>query len=89
MKMEQQLGNRWNNAAANFKPPENIQDINWHCWFNPNTVVHDPRIEIINDQEFYQENDLKLKLDIYRPRGTKKKPSCNFANPWRRLDQRQ
>ena len=39
---------------------------------NPNTVFDDPRIEIIADQEFYQENDLKLKLDIYRPRGSKK-----------------
>ena len=71
-KMEQQLGNSWNNAAANFNPPESIQDINWHSWFNPNTVFDDPRIEIIHDQEFHQENDLKLKLDIYRPRSSKK-----------------
>ena len=71
-KMEQQLGNSWNNAAANFNPPEGIQDINWQCWFNPNTVFDDPRIEIIHDQEFHQENDLKIKLDIYRPRGFKK-----------------
>ena len=71
-KMEQQLGNSWNNASANFNPPEGIQDINWQCWFNPNTVFDDPRIEIIHDQEFHQENDFKLKLDIYRPRGSKK-----------------
>ena len=63
-KMEQQLGNSWNNASANFNPPEGIQDINWQCWFNPNTVFDDPRIEIIHDQEFHQENDFKLKLDI-------------------------
>jgi len=72
-KMEQQLGNSWNKAAANFKPPESIQGINWHCWFNPNKVFDDPRIEIIHDQEFHQEKNLKLKLDIYRPRSSKKK----------------
>ena len=72
MKMEQQLGNNWNNAASNFRPPESLQEINWHSWFNPNIVFNDPRNEIIVDQVFHQENDLKLKLDIYRPRSSKK-----------------
>tara|TARA_B100000945_G_scaffold318578_1_gene323746 strand:+ start:2802 stop:4103 length:1302 start_codon:yes stop_codon:yes gene_type:complete len=71
-KMEQQLGNSWNNATSNFRPPGSMQEINWHSWLNPNVVFDDPRIEIIVDQEFYQENDLKLKLDIYRPKGSKK-----------------
>ena len=71
-KMEQQLGNKWNNSESNFKPPENIQGINWYSWFNPNIVFDDPRIEIIRDHEFFQGNDFKLKMDIYRPRSSKK-----------------
>ena len=71
-KMEQQLGNSWNNVTSNFRPPESIQEINWHSWFNPNIVFDDPRIEIIFDQEYYLENGLKLELDIYRPRSSKK-----------------
>ena len=27
-KMEQQLGNKWNTASSNFRPPESIQEIN-------------------------------------------------------------
>ena len=71
-KMEQQLGNSWNNAESNFRPPKNIHEINWYSWLNPNIIFDDPRIEIIVDKEFHQENDLKLKLDIYRPRSSKK-----------------
>ena len=71
-KMEQQLGNSWNNAESNFKPPKNIHEINWYSWLNPNIIFDDPRIEIIADKEFHQENELKLKLDIYRPRSSKK-----------------
>ena len=70
--MEQQLGNSWNNAESNFRPPKNIHEINWYSWLNPNIIFDDPRIEIIVDKEFHQENDLKLKLDIYRPRSSKK-----------------
>ena len=71
-KMEQQLGNNWKNTSANFDPPGSILDINWHSWFNPNIVFEDPRIEIIREQVFHQENDLQLKLDFYRPKGSKK-----------------
>ena len=72
-KMEKQLGNSWKNASSNFRPPQRFREINWHSWFNPNKVLNDPRIEIIYDQEFYRENDMRLKLDIYRPRRSKKK----------------
>ncbi len=72
-KMEKQLGNSWKNAASNFRPPQRLREINWHSWFNPNKVLNDQRIEIIHDQEFYRENDLRLKLDIYRPKRSKKK----------------
>jgi len=71
-KMEQQLGNDWNNTASSFRSPESIQEINWHSWFNPNIILSDPRIEILSDREYYQENNLKLTLDVYRPRSSKK-----------------
>ena len=73
LKMEEQLGNQWKKISPNFIPPRNIFTIDWQSWFNPNKAVEDPRIEIIRDQVFHEEAGLQLKLDIYRPRNTKKK----------------
>ena len=72
-KMEEQLGVQWNNKYPRPLVPRNILEIDWECWFNPNTVFNDPRIEIIRDQVFYNEAGVQLKLDIYRPLNTKKK----------------
>ena len=73
LKMEAQLGNLWTKISPNFVPPRNIFEIDWQSWFNPNKSVDDPRIEIIRDRVFHQEAGFQLKLDIYRPRNTKKK----------------
>ena len=72
-KMEEQLGVQWQKIYPQPVAPRNIFEVDWLSWFNPNKVVDDPRIEIIRDQVFYQEAGFQLKLDIYRPRNTKKK----------------
>ena len=72
-KMEEQLGVQWQKIYPQPVAPRNIFEVDWLIWFNPNKVVNDPRIEIIRDQIFHQEAEFQLKLDIYRPRNTKKK----------------
>jgi len=72
-KMEEQLGVQWQKIYPQPVAPRNIFEVDWLIWFNPNKVVNDPRIEIIHDQIFHQEAEFQLKLDIYRPRNTKKK----------------
>jgi len=72
-KMEEQLGVQWQKIYPQPVAPRNIFEVDWLSWFNPNKVVNDPRIEIIRDQIFHQEAEFQLKLDIYRPRNTKKK----------------
>ena len=72
-KMEEQLGVQWQKIYPQPVAPRNIFEVDWLSWFNPNKVVDDPRIEIIRDQVFHQEAEFQLKLDIYRPRNTKKK----------------
>ena len=72
-KMEEQLGVQWQKIYPQPVAPRNIFEVDWLSWFNPNKVVDDPRIEIIRDQVFHQEAGFQLKLDIYRPRNTKKK----------------
>ena len=72
-KMEEQLGVQWQMIYPQPPAPRNILEVDWQCWFNPSTVIDDPRIQIIRDQVFYKEAGVQLKLDIYRPRNTKKK----------------
>ena len=72
-KMEEQLGVQWQNIYPQPVAPSNIFEVDWLSWFNPNKVVDDPRIEIIRDKVFHHGAGFKLKLDIYRPRNTKKK----------------
>ena len=72
-RMEEQFGSIWKNGSTFFSPPSNLIEVNWHNWLNPNRALEDPRIEIIRDQVFFEEDDLQLKLDIYRPRSSKKK----------------
>ena len=72
-KMEEQLGSIWYDSSGIFSAPGNFLEIGWHNWLNPNSVLEDPRIEIIRDQVFFEQDDLQLKLDIYRPRNSKKK----------------
>lgn len=70
-KMEEQLGNIWHKTSTNFASPAKLINIDWYSWINPNTILNDPRIEIIRDRVFFEQNDIELKLDIYRPRSSK------------------
>jgi acetyl esterase/lipase len=71
--LEEQLGSNWQNNSTFFSPPGNFLEVNWHSWLNPNSILEDPRIEIIRNNVFFEEDDLRLRLDIYRPRSSKKK----------------
>ncbi len=71
--LEEQLGSIWQNSSTFFSPPGNFIEVNWHSWLNPNCILEDPRIEIIRNHVFFEEDDLRLRLDIYRPRSSKKK----------------
>ena len=71
--LEEQLGSNWQNSSTFFSPPGNFLEVNWYSWLNPNSILEDPRIEIIRNHVFFEEDDLRLRLDIYRPRSSKKK----------------
>jgi len=71
--LEEQLGSNWQNSSTFFSPPDNFLEVNWHSWLNPNSILEDPRIEIIRNHVFFEEDNLRLRLDIYRPRSSKKK----------------
>ncbi len=73
IKMINFFGIKWQNIHSDYSNPKNIFEINWHSWFNPLNSLEDPRIEILRDQVFHNENGLQLKLDIYRPKNIKKK----------------
>ena len=73
-KMEEQLGNIWLKILPNNHPPDSILGVDWYSWLNPNNAVEeDPRIEIVREHVFHEEDGLLLRMDIYRPRNSKKK----------------
>ena len=71
--LEEQLGSIWQNSSTFFSPPDNFLEVNLHSRLNPNSILEDPRIEIIRNHVFFEEDDLQLRLDIYRPRSSKQK----------------
>ena len=73
LKMTNFFGIKWQSITSCYSTSNNIFDIDWYSWLNPLNSIEDPRIEILRDQVFHDENGLQLKLDIYRPKNLKKK----------------
>jgi len=67
------FGDKWQNVQSYNSKHKSISDFDWHSWFNPTKSLEDPRIEILRDQVFHDENAVQLKIDIYRPINIKKK----------------
>ena len=73
LKMIDYFGDKWQNVQSYNSKHKSISDFDWHSWFNPTKSLEDPRIEILRDQVFHDENAVQLKIDIYRPINIKKK----------------
>ena len=66
------FGIKWQKISKKDCKKNTILNIDLQSWFNPFKSIEDPRIEILRNQVYYSEKGVELKLDIYKPKNTKK-----------------